>query len=102
MVTRLKEIMGEKGMTSVALAKAMGVTTVTISSMITGKTQSLDNLEKAANILGVPMWRLFVEEEVMRHQLEYDAYYSSVLACPHCGARLRIVEDLEHEHKKEQ
>ncbi len=93
MVTRLKEIMGEKGMTSVALAKAMGVTTVTISSMITGKTQSLDNLEKAANILGVPMWRLFVDEEVMRHQLEYDAYYSSVLACPHCGARLRIVED---------
>lgn len=95
MVTRLKEIMGEKGMTSVALAKAMGVTTVTVSSMITGKTQSLDNLEKAANILGVPLWKLFVDEEVMRHQLEYDAYYSSVLACPHCGARLRIVEDSE-------
>ena len=79
MVTRLKEIMGEKGMTSVALAKAMGVTTVTVSSMITGKTQSLDNLEKAANILGVPLWRLFEDEAVVKHQLEYDAYYSSGL-----------------------
>lgn len=93
MVTRLKEIMGEKGMTSVALAKAMGVSTVTISSMVTGKTNSLDNLEKAANILGVPLWKMFVDEEVMRHQLEYEAYYSSVLACPKCGARLRIIED---------
>ena len=82
-------------MTSVALAKAMGVSTVTISSMITGKTQSLDNLEKAAHILGVPLWKMFVDEEVMRHQLEYEAYYSSVLACPKCGARLRIVEDVE-------
>ena len=95
MVTRLKEIMGEKGMTSVALAKAMGVSTVTVSSMITGKTQSLDNLEKAAKILGVPLWKLFADEEVVKHQLEYDAYYSSVLTCPHCGARLRIIEDSE-------
>lgn len=73
-------------MTSVALAKAMGVTTVTISSMITGKTQSLDNLEKAAGILGVPLWQLFVSEDVMRHQLEYEASFAPpTITCPRCG-----------------
>ncbi len=99
MVTRLKEIMGEKGMTSVVLAKEMGVTTVTISSMITGKTQSLDNLSKAAEILKVPLWQMFVSEESMRHQLECGESSGHTLTCPKCGARLMIVEVAEHEHK---
>ena len=92
MVFRLKEIMEEKGVPNVELARMLDYSTVAISNMVTGKTfPSLKTLDKIAGLLGVPTWQFFVEpKEVQQAERE-----TSVLTCPRCGAKLRIVEDVE-------
>ena len=92
MVFRLREIMEEKSMTNVELARKLDYSAVAISNMVTGKTfPSLKTLDKIAGLLGVPTWQFFVEPRDVQ-QTEKGA---SILTCPKCGARLRIVEDVE-------
>lgn len=60
MQVRIKEIMVEKGVSSVSLADIIGVSKVTISNLINNKTMpSVETLEKIASALNVPMWQLF-------------------------------------------
>ena len=93
MVFRLREIMEEKSMSNVELARKLDYTTVAISNMVTGKTfPSLKTLDKIAGLLGVPTWQFFVEpKEVQKVEKE-----TNVLTCPKCGARLRIIEDSDN------
>ena len=92
MVFRLKEIMEEKGVPNVELARMLDYSTVAISNMVTGKTfPSLKTLDKIAGLLGVPTWQFFVEPK----EVQQAERKTSVLTCPRCGAKLRIVEDVE-------
>lgn len=84
MKTRLKEIMTEKGVMSKKLAETMGVSNVTISTLINGKVNNLDTLARAAEALDVPLWQLFATKE----EVQQTAARSFV--CPHCGRELRI------------
>ena len=60
MQVRIKEIMVEKGVSSVSLADTIGVSKVTVSNLINNKTMpSVETLEKIATALNVPMWQLF-------------------------------------------
>ena len=60
MQVRIKEIMVEKGVSSVSLADTIGVSKVTVSNLINNKTMpSVETLEKIASALVVPMWQLF-------------------------------------------
>ena len=61
MQVRIKDIMIEKGFSSVSLADMIGVSKVTVSNLINNKTMpSVETLDKIATALDVPMWQLFV------------------------------------------
>lgn len=85
MKTRIKEIMQEKGISSVILAEKIDVSKVTVSNLINGKTMpSLKTMEDIAIALDVPMWQLFASPEEIS---------GNIFTCPKCGARLKLVED---------
>ncbi len=85
MKTRIKEIMQEKGISSVGLAEKIGVSKVTVSNLINDKTMpSLKTIEDVANALDVPMWQFFASP---------DEVGGNSFTCPKCGAKLKLVED---------
>ena len=80
---RLKEIMADRGVTNVALAKQLGYTEVAVSNMVRGKTlPSLNTLEKIADLLGVGM-RDFFDDETTKTP-------AAGLVCPHCGKPIHV------------
>lgn len=63
----IKEVLKEKGIPQKALQEALGVTQATISYIVNGKTNpSLETLQKIAEFLGVPVWRLLTSPEEFR------------------------------------
>lgn len=85
MQLRLKELMQEKGVTSVALAEMIDVSKVTVSNLINNKTMpSLSTLETIAQALGVEVWELFVSKA------ELLSKPSNGITCPHCGKPITI------------
>lgn len=93
MKLRIKKIMAERKMTSVWLAKEIGVTKATISNLINDKTMpSLETLEKIADVLQVPMWQLFASIEDIRGETGKERKQEEgVLRCPECGARFKKI-----------
>lgn len=84
MTLRIKEILQEKGVTSVMLSEKINVSKVSISYILNGKQKpSYDTLEKIAEALNVPMWQLFASLEEVKEQ-------SGVHVCPHCGGLLDV------------
>ena len=63
MKTRLKELMQEKCMMSKTLAEKIGISEVSVSALVNGKSNNLDTLAKAAQYLGIEMWELFASFE---------------------------------------
>lgn len=85
MKIRIKEIMQEKGISSVVLAERIGVSKVTVSNLINDKTMpSLKTMEDVAKALNVPMWQLFASPEEVG---------SNTFTCPKCGMKFKLVED---------
>ena len=85
----------EKGLTQKEFAAKLGMTTVGLSQIISGKP-SYKTMEKIADALGVRVWELLIDEEDIREIMAYE-YNTQYLTCPKCGARLRLVEDVEKE-----
>ena len=89
MKTRLKELMQEKGMMSKTLAEKIGISEVSVSALVNGKSNNLDTLAKAAQCLGVPLWQLFVDpSEVIAQATQCEERQET--RCPHCGKLLHI------------
>lgn len=89
MKVRIKEIMVEKGVSSVSLADIIGVSKVTVSNLINNKTMpSVETLEKIATALNVPMWQLFASPEEIQPQSD-----GSSITCPNCGKSIKIKVD---------
>lgn len=85
MNVRIKEIMQEKGVSSVKMADMIHVSKVTISNLINNKTMpSIDTLEKIATALDVPIWQLFASPS------DVAGNKDGIFICPNCGARLEI------------
>lgn len=55
--------MQEKGMMSKTLAEKIGISEVSVSALVNGKSNNLDTLAKAAQCLEVEMWELFASFE---------------------------------------
>lgn len=92
MILHLKEIMGMKGISSIALAEKLGVSKVTVSYWINRKVfPDPDKLEKIADAVGVEVWELFKDPQAD------DAPSSCSLVCPHCGRQLNINVELKTE-----
>ena len=81
---RIKEILKDKGLKAVWLAKEIGVTDVNTRNIINGiVTPKMETLEKIAEALNVPMWQLFASPAEVIEQ-------SGVHVCPHCGGLLDV------------
>ena len=90
MYFRIKEILKEKGLTGVELAKriknAKGepVTPQYINGIVSERgSVSLDKLKELADALGVTMAELFAD---------YKEKDSSLVKCPACNEQLRLVK----------
>lgn len=75
MQIRLKEIMQERGITSIALASMVGLSKNTISNLINNKTMpSLDTLNEIAEKINVPIWQLFTSPEDVAGSRDFVAF----------------------------
>ena len=109
MKTRLKELLDEKGIMSKTLAENIGLSEVSVSALVNGRSNNLETLGKAAQYLGIEMWELFASfEDVINSPantfipktyngdptpppLGDDFPRNEVeTRCPHCGKSLRI------------
>jgi transcriptional regulator with XRE-family HTH domain len=83
MKVRIKEIMQEKGVSSVSLADGIGVSKVTVSNLINNKTMpSIETLDKIAGVLGVHISDLFDRPE--------SEHSDGLFTCPNCGTVLEV------------
>jgi len=82
--------MRERGLTSVRVAEAAGITPVYISNIITGRrTPTNDVLEKIADAMGVPFWQLWVSPADIAAQIQQHGVAGTSL-CPHCGKPITV------------
>lgn len=79
MKLRIKEVLKEKGKTTVWMANKLKIAQPSASNIVNNKVSpSLDTLEKISEILSVNVSELFeIPEETS-------------LKCPNCGAKLKI------------
>lgn len=61
-MTRIKEILKEKGMSVAQLADALSISRQALSKQIAGK-MLLETAERIATALNVPVWQLFVSPD---------------------------------------
>ena len=84
---RIKELIKEKGYTQQALADKLGMTRIGLTQLVNSKP-SYPSLEKIAEALEVPMWKLFAtKEDVLGDELD------NTIVCPKCGARFKLEEE---------
>lgn len=84
---RIKELIKEKGYTQQALADKLGMTRIGLTQLVNSKP-SYPSLEKIAEALEVPMWKLFAtKEDVLGDEL------GNTIVCPKCGARFKLEEE---------
>ena len=88
---RIKELIKEKGYTQQALADKLGMTRIGLTQLVNSKP-SYPSLEKIAEALEVPMWKLFAtKEDVLGDEL------GNTIVCPRCGSRFKLEEESEKE-----
>jgi len=79
MELRIKQILKDKGLTSIWLASQINITQPNMSNIVSGKAKpSLDTLERIASALNVPIVYLFEQQAI------------DVINCPNCGAKLTL------------
>lgn len=102
MQVRIKEIMVEKGVSSVSLADTIGVSKVTVSNLINNKTMpSVETLEKIASALDVPMWQLFASPVEVADKSELTAliqYKENFYKADTIEELKKIVAEIEEKH----
>lgn len=82
---RIKILIKEKGFTQKTFAAKLGMSTVGLSQILSGKP-SYTTLEKIASALDVEMWELFVSAEEAAAHTDTPHF-----TCPKCGCRLNIL-----------
>lgn len=80
---RINEILHERGMTKVELAKAMGTTKENLNGKL--KSPSFPTLVAIADALGVTLRDLFVDRSDSATKETETTH-----ACPHCGKPISI------------
>ena len=95
MQNRTREILRALGVKQVELARELGMTTVGINQLMRTNQPKIETLERIANVLGVPVWQLYltdeeIEQVVARHNTE-QAMLSNTAVCPHCGKIVHVV-----------
>ena len=97
MVMRIKELIKEKGYTQKSFAEKLGMTTVGLSQIISGKP-SYTTLEKIAEALNVEVWELLISKnEIIEKNKD-----SISVTCPHCEKSFNISIKLTDELKQKE
>jgi transcriptional regulator with XRE-family HTH domain len=73
----IKNAIKRKGLTSIDVAKKMGITTVGLSQHINGNP-SIEVLTRIAEAIGVDISELFEQPAI------------NIINCPNCGAKLTL------------
>lgn len=90
---KIKEICSQKGVTQKALSEIIGISTTSLSRIITSEqTPTLGTLQKIATALNVDITELFKTSDKIGS--------SSHLVCPHCGTHLHITLEEEDSNEK--
>lgn len=84
----IKELLKEKGYTQQTLADKIGCARTSVYQTIYGNP-SVSSLQRVADALGVPLWRLLATEEEVKQDLSAEPTRGS-FHCPKCGAKMRI------------
>lgn len=84
----IKDLIKEKGYTQITLAEKIGYSRGSLYQALNGNP-SLSSLQRIADALGVPLWRLFATEEEVKQGLSPEPAKGS-FCCPKCGAKMRI------------
>lgn len=83
-MTRIKEILKEKGLTVNQLADMLEISRQALSKQIQGK-MLVETAQRIAEALDVPMWQLFASPEEVRAKKD-----GLSITCPHCGKDINI------------
>ncbi len=79
----LETLLKEKGITKSAFSDMLGIKKQNLNGLM--KNPTLTTLRRFADVLGVPVWKLFVSEiEDHEPTNKVDAI------CPHCGKPIKI------------
>lgn len=81
-MTRIKEILKEKGMTVNQLADMLDISRQALSKQIQGK-MLVETAQRIADALNVPMWQLFASPNDIQKT-------DGSLVCPKCGTPLEL------------
>ena len=91
---RIEMFLKRDGLTRLEFAERIGANVFTLDNLL--EKPDYETLLKIAGVFGEPIWMLFVDEEIKRHQVEYEASYGApVFTCPHCGTRFKLIEEDE-------
>ncbi|MCE8774349.1 helix-turn-helix domain-containing protein [Bacteroides caccae] len=83
-MTRIKEILKEKGLTVNQLADMLEISRQALSKQIQGK-MLVETAQRIAEALDVPMWQLFASPEEVQPKKDGLSF-----TCPHCGKDINI------------
>ncbi|WP_347020879.1 helix-turn-helix domain-containing protein [Bacteroides finegoldii] len=83
-MTRIKEILKEKGLTVNQLADMLEISRQALSKQIQGK-MLVETAQRIAEALDVPMWQLFASPEEVLPKKD-----GLSITCPHCGKDINI------------
>lgn len=81
---RIKEAIKESGSSVGDLAQKMGVSRQAISWQINGANITVGTVQRIAEVLGVPVWQLFVSSD------DFIKANANDFRCPHCGKKIRV------------
>ena len=90
-MTRIKEILKEKGLTLNELAEMLNISRQALSKQAKG-IMLVETAEKIAAALDVPLWQLFASpSEVAQSLGGVDGATDGVVRCPQCGKCFKVV-----------
>ena len=81
-MTRIKDILKEKGMSVNELADILGISRQALSKQIQGK-MLVETAQKIAAALGVPIWQLFVSPSEITGN-------GKIIRCPKCQHEFEV------------
>ncbi len=88
---RIKQLLKERGITQQDIADKFGKSLINIKKTLNGNSMTTSNLKRYADLLGVPIWELFIS----RDEILADNQDETVGVCPHCGKSITIKTIIE-------
>lgn len=89
MENRIKEILAQRGITSLELANEIGLSRVSLSNIINNKQEaSANTLKTISESLGVEFWELFTsKDDIIKGLINEN---QNTITCPTCGTKIEF------------